>query len=228
MAHVSKKMYLTSHIHPGVLLEGAAALPSRGRDLRSKSSIPIEDFNPGLESSAIHWCQEPKEEPQSQRIARTAPKNCLNNSRGLPVITHSNKSFGRQIAPESSPESSAKSLSQKFFGAPFSQCSFVLPLPQCFSPRGRKLRPWSEKNSDQNPDHPRLCIYQGKEKLRPWSEFLGRENSDHGLSFSCFGGRGRRGGSHFLFLIMGSLAKGFFAESFAEILRNIINICCGN
>ena len=35
---------------------------------------------------------------------------------------------------------------------------------------------------DQNSDHLRLCIYQGKEKLRPWSEFLGRENSDHGLS----------------------------------------------
>ena len=50
-----------------------------------------------------------------------------------------------------------------------------LPLPQCFCPRGRKLRPWSEKNSDQNSDHPRLCIYWGNEKLRPWSEFLGRE-----------------------------------------------------
>ena len=71
-----------------------------------------------------------------------------------------------------------------------------LPLPQCFCPRRRKLRPWSEKNSDQNSDHPRLCIYWGKEKLRPWSEFLGRENSDHGLSFGCFWGRGRRGGSH--------------------------------
>ena len=70
-----------------------------------------------------------------------------------------------------------------------------LPLPQCFCPRGRKLRPWSEKNSDQNSDHPRLCIYWGKEKLRPWSEFLGRENSDHGLSFGCFWGRGRRGRS---------------------------------
>ena len=69
------------------------------------------------------------------------------------------------------------------------------PLPQCFRPRGRKLRPWSEKNSDQNSDHSRLCIYWGKEKLRPWSEFLGRENSDHGLSFGCFWGRGRRGGS---------------------------------
>ena len=67
-----------------------------------------------------------------------------------------------------------------------------LPLPQCFCPRGR---PWSEKNSDQNSDHPRLCIYWEKEKLRPWSEFLGRENSDHGLSFGCFWGRGRRGGS---------------------------------
>ena len=71
-----------------------------------------------------------------------------------------------------------------------------LPLPQCFCPRERKLRPWSEKNSDQTSDHPRLCIYWGNEKLRPWSEFLGRENSDHGLSFGCFWGRpgrGRRG-----------------------------------
>ena len=77
------------------------------------------------------------------------------------------------------------------------KCSMLirLPLPQCFCPRGRKLRPWSEKNLDQNSDHPRLCIYWGKEKLRPWSEFLGRENSDHGLSFGCFWGRGRRGGS---------------------------------
>ena len=66
-----------------------------------------------------------------------------------------------------------------------------LPLPQCFFPRERKLRPWSEKNSDQNSDHPRLCIYWGNEKLRPWSEFLGRENSDHVLSFGCFWGRGR-------------------------------------
>ena len=70
-----------------------------------------------------------------------------------------------------------------------------LPLPQCFWPRGRKLRPWSEKNSDQNPDHARLWFYQEKEKLRPWSEFLGRGNSDHGLSLRCFWGRGRRGGS---------------------------------
>ena len=71
-----------------------------------------------------------------------------------------------------------------------------LPLPQCFCLRGTKLRPWSEQNSDQNSDHPRLCMYWGKEKLRPWSEFLGRENSDHGLSLGCFWGRGRRGGSH--------------------------------
>ena len=75
-----------------------------------------------------------------------------------------------------------------------------LPLPQCFCPRGRKLRPWSEKNSDQNSDHPRLSIYWGKEKLRPWSEFLGRENSDHGLSFGHFWGRGRLGGSQRLWL----------------------------
>ena len=42
---------------------------------------------------------------------------------------------------------------------------------------------------------PDSVFFGGKEKLRPWSEFLGRENSDHGLSFGCFWGRGRRGGS---------------------------------
>ena len=122
-----------------------------------------------------------------------------------------------------------------------------LPLPQCFCSRGRKLRPWSEKNSDQNSDHPRLCNYWGNEKLRPWSEFLGRENSDHGLSFGCFWGRGRRGGSHsysrkeealkkseslawhhdgpsenekFSNSLMGSLAKGIF--------RKVLRKFCGN
>ena len=70
-----------------------------------------------------------KKEPQSQKIARTAPKNFLNNSRGyrsLPIKTRAL----RQIAPESSPESSAKSLSQKFFGVPF-LCLIVLPHNSC-------------------------------------------------------------------------------------------------
>ena len=56
-----------------------------------------------------------KKEPQSQRIARTAPKNFLNNSRAVANKTR----VLRQIAPENSPESSAKSLLQKFFGVPF-------------------------------------------------------------------------------------------------------------
>ena len=34
-----------------------------------------------------------KKDPQNQKIARTAPKNFLNNSRGLPVITQQNKDF---------------------------------------------------------------------------------------------------------------------------------------
>ena len=34
-----------------------------------------------------------KKDPQNQKIARTAPKNFLNNSRGLPVITQQNKGF---------------------------------------------------------------------------------------------------------------------------------------
>ena len=67
------------------------------------------------------------------------------------------------------------------------------PCPMFLPSRG-KLRPWSEKNWDQNSDHPRLCIYWGEEKLRPWSEFLGREDSDHSVSFGCFWGRGRQGG----------------------------------
>ena len=41
-----------------------------------------------------------KKEPPSQKTDRTAPKNCLNNSRALPNKTR----VLRQIAPESSPE----------------------------------------------------------------------------------------------------------------------------
>ena len=56
-----------------------------------------------------------KKDPQNQKIARTAPKNFLNNSRGLPVSTQENKGFEAESSPESSPESSAKSLSRSFF-----------------------------------------------------------------------------------------------------------------
>ena len=65
--------------------------------------------------------REPKEEPQSQKIARTAPKNFLNNSRALPNKTR----VLRQIAPETSPKSSAKSFSHKFFGVPFLSLKMV-------------------------------------------------------------------------------------------------------
>ena len=54
--------------------------------------------------------QPPKKEPKSQRIARTTPKNVLNNSRALP----SKARVLRQIAPGSSARSSAKSLLHKF------------------------------------------------------------------------------------------------------------------
>ena len=58
-----------------------------------------------------------------------------------------------------------------------------LPLPQCFWPRGRKLRPWSGKNSGPKPRPPQTLYLPGKGetqtmvwvsgegKLRPWSEF---------------------------------------------------------
>ena len=59
-----------------------------------------------------------KKDPQNQKFARTAPKNFLNNLRALPVIIHKTRVL-RQIAPESSPERSAKSLSHSFFVVPF-------------------------------------------------------------------------------------------------------------
>ena len=61
------------------------------------------------------------------------------------------------------------------------------PTPVCRA----KLRPWSKQNSDQNSDHTRLCVYQGKEKVRPWSKSLGWENSAHGLNFGLPRGGGR-------------------------------------
>ena len=61
-----------------------------------------------------------KKDPQSQKIARTAPKNFLNNLRWGYRSLPSKTMVLRQIAPESSPERSAKSLSHSFFVVPFS------------------------------------------------------------------------------------------------------------
>ena len=76
------------------------------------------------------------QKPQSQKIARTAPENFLNNSSALPNKTR----VLRQFAPESSPKSSAKSLSQKFFGVPFLSLivnEFVGGVVHRFSPDGK-------------------------------------------------------------------------------------------
>ena len=59
-----------------------------------------------------------KKDSQSQTIARTAPKNFLNNSKGYRSLP-SQAWVVRQIAPESSSERSAKSLSRSFFVVPF-------------------------------------------------------------------------------------------------------------
>ena len=80
------------------------------RELWADSSFPIH-----RRKSLFSRSFESQKEPQSQKIARTAPKTCLNNSRPLPNKTR----VLRQIARESSPESSAKSLSHKFVGVPF-------------------------------------------------------------------------------------------------------------
>ena len=121
---------------------------------------------------------------------------------------------------------------QPGFAIPCVAATFGASLPcipasfRAFSPTGiqnakyKNQRPWVypypsvsdfadetqtmvQTGSDQNSNHARLCIYQGKEKLRPWSEFsgkeklrpwselLGRENSDHGLNFGLPTGGGR-------------------------------------
>ena len=63
--------------------------------------------------------REPKKDPQNQQNRTNNAKEFSEQFEGatgpLPIKTR----VLRQIAPESSPESSAKSLSQKFFGVPF-------------------------------------------------------------------------------------------------------------
>ena len=66
--------------------------------------------------------RELKKKAPKQKIARTAPKTLLKKSGALPKKTR----VLRQIAPESLPESSATSLSHKFFGVPF--LSLILPF----------------------------------------------------------------------------------------------------
>ena len=78
----------------------------------SKNSSPSPKV---LKRLRINLDQGPKKNPKAQKNARTVPKNSLKNSGALPNKTR----VLRQITPESSPESSAKSLSQKFFGVPF-------------------------------------------------------------------------------------------------------------
>ena len=81
-----------------------------------KRALPRKSCKqPGLKQPGLGT---PKnQEPKRTNIARTAPKKFLNNWRGLPGHYPVNK--GRQIAPESSPERSAKALSHSFLVVPF-------------------------------------------------------------------------------------------------------------
>ena len=77
----------------GVLLE-AQGRQTCWRVISWENSRDFLDLDWGGEgegSNTVHKnSQEPKKkkEPQSQKDARTAPKNFLNNSRGFPVMTH--------------------------------------------------------------------------------------------------------------------------------------------
>ena len=90
-----------------------------------------------------------------------------NNSQEPSVGSRSGILSGRAEAAERAQNADFHRKPQTSADSPLNAHSST-PAP----PRGRKLRPRSEKNSDQNPDHPRLCM-----KTRE------RRNSDHGLSF---------------------------------------------
>ena len=64
-----------------------------GVDAGGSLDLDLEDLDSNLDFSVVSSGSGAKKEPQSQKIARTAPKNFLNNSNGLPVITHQNKGF---------------------------------------------------------------------------------------------------------------------------------------
>ena len=82
---------------------------------KTQSLTHVSKNHPNFLLSWLQDISRAKKESQNQKIARTAPKNFLNNSMALPNKT----SVLRQIAPESPPESWAKSLSQKLFGVAF-------------------------------------------------------------------------------------------------------------
>ena len=70
----------------------------------------------GFPSSALN--QEPKKNPKAKQLHEQRQRifwTIRGGYRSLPIKTR----VLRQIKPESSPESSAKSLSQRFFGVPF-------------------------------------------------------------------------------------------------------------
>ena len=134
---------------------------------------------------------DPRKSPDSRESfqgSRTEPLLCEPRFGGLKIANrrfeairasrlkrHENMGFFARIDSRESIRFALRIAGPSAICTSLIRCSFVYPLPQCFWPRRRKLRPWFERNSDQNSDHHRLCIYQGMEKLRKWSEFLGRE-----------------------------------------------------
>ena len=74
------------------------SLSKRPSSVLGRTELCHEVRNPGPPKPPNHPRRKPpfsraKEEPQSQKIARTAPKNVLNNSRALPSKTTNNKGF---------------------------------------------------------------------------------------------------------------------------------------
>ena len=114
-----------------------AANPSCG-DNRQGSGLALTCHSRRLLATGRPSCQGPsfksRKRSPKPKCARTAPKNFLNNSRALPNKT---RLLG-QLAPENSPESSACSLSHRFFGVPCTH--FEIPLEDFFRSRKSRIR----------------------------------------------------------------------------------------
>ena len=95
-----------------VLVGSCPHLPSIVISFATKIPFPKGLKRPQMCRTTSRARQDSK--PQN---ARTAPKHFLNSWRALSNQTSQARVL-RQIAPESSPESSANSLSHKFFGVP--------------------------------------------------------------------------------------------------------------
>ena len=106
-----------------------------------------------------------KKEPQSQRIARIAPKNFLNNSRGLPVITQQNKGFEENRTRKFTRKFGKISVAQVLWG------TFSVP------------NPWAPTVRQNSSDQGRWChrLASARTPHKPWKPKSALQNTKNAI-----------------------------------------------